>query len=645
MKKLLILFTLAAVIVLLPSLALGAGAVGEYELLVNGIKVTASSDVMGDGTVLFDSDKYTLTLNNAVLTERCPDDDKYAKFSIMWYSAEKLNLQLIGENTLSYGILFSYGNGCILHVTGEEGASLKILNGNISGEYYYQESGQVLIYSDNSNPPFKGFWMSGIGCSSQVKITGGILEIYTKGDANPVTVWNTRNDALSFPSNAVFYEGDEGLYSVTELTEEMGIDRKLTMHNIKIVCAGEEDNTVVTPVYTLAVANGSGGGRYTAGSIVKITATEAPEGKLFSRWTATAGTLADANSPSTTFTMPDKDATVTAEYVSLKKYSLAVESGSGSGEYYAGEEITITAGNAPKHFEFDKWTAGAGTLKSAASASTIFVMPEGDVTVTATYKELPKYALTVENGEGSGKYYAGDKVTLTAGEAPEHYEFDCWTAASGTFADASSETTVFTMPKGDVTVTATYKELPKYILTVENGEGSGEYYAGEEITLNADSSQEGMLFDKWEADGAELAESGGTAVIIMPENAVTVSAVYKDMIVYAVAFVSGKYSLVYEIACNEDDIQSITVDGNELSGVAESAQNAVRITISSDYVKTLPDGAHELKITLKDGYGKTTFVSPCDFAAEINYTVIIICAAGLIAAAVTVTVIVKRGKK
>ena len=68
-----------------------------------------------------------------------------------------------------------------------------------------------------------------------------------------------------------------------------------------------------TDTYTLAVVGGTGGGNYTAGQSVTVTAT-VPAGKVFDKWTATGGGFADPYSPSTTFTMPSGNATVTANF-------------------------------------------------------------------------------------------------------------------------------------------------------------------------------------------------------------------------------------------------------------------------------------------------------------------------------------------
>jgi hypothetical protein len=197
---------------------------------------------------------------------------------------------------------------------------------------------------------------------------------------------------------------------------------------------------------------------------VSIVANAPASGKVFDKWTATSGTIADASSASTTFTMPAGAVTVTATYkdAPATTYVLTVTSGTGGGSYEVGAVVSITASTPASGKVFDKWTATSGTIADAGSASTTFTMPAGAATVTATYKDAPAatYALTVTSGTGSGSYEAGAVVSITANAPASGKVFDKWTATSGTIADASSASTTFTMPAGAVTVTATYKDAP-----------------------------------------------------------------------------------------------------------------------------------------------------------------------------------------
>jgi Divergent InlB B-repeat domain len=61
----------------------------------------------------------------------------------------------------------------------------------------------------------------------------------------------------------------------------------------------------------LTVIGGTGGGSYASGASIPIVAKSAPVGQTFQSWSP-AVNVQSANSPSTTFTMPSSDATVTA---------------------------------------------------------------------------------------------------------------------------------------------------------------------------------------------------------------------------------------------------------------------------------------------------------------------------------------------
>jgi uncharacterized repeat protein (TIGR02543 family) len=89
-------------------------------------------------------------------------------------------------------------------------------------------------------------------------------------------------------------------------------------------------------------------------------------------------------------------------------------------------------------------------------------MGSANATVTATYKNLPPpatYTLSVNNGTGSGQYEAGTSVSISADPPATGKVFDKWTGGNGgTFADANSSSTSFTMPANTASVTATYKD-------------------------------------------------------------------------------------------------------------------------------------------------------------------------------------------
>ncbi len=79
--------------------------------------------------------------------------------------------------------------------------------------------------------------------------------------------------------------------------------------------------------------------------------------------------------------------------------------------------------------------------------------------VVNEYNAPVQYSVTVNKGTANPvSAVAGTTITITADAPEDGYVFDKWVSISGVvFADASSETTTFTMTDGNVTVTATYK--------------------------------------------------------------------------------------------------------------------------------------------------------------------------------------------
>ena len=252
-------------------------------------------------------------------------------------------------------------------------------------------------------------------------------------------------------------------------------------------------NTTVTAVweaieYNVTVTGGTasvGAGtpitKATMGTTVTLTANAAPTDMVFDKWEVISGsiTLADANSATTTFTMPAGAVSVKATYTTYITVNLAAGEESGTMEpiiikntygYFSltAPECTFTA---PANKVFDKWQFSKDdSYLKPGDTKTIWSSADG-ATLTAIWKDAPvtEYDITVTDGKatvGAGteitKAAEGTTVTLTAGAAPTGKVFDKWEVVSGgiTLADANSATTTFTMPASAVSVKATYKNAP-----------------------------------------------------------------------------------------------------------------------------------------------------------------------------------------
>jgi hypothetical protein len=118
------------------------------------------------------------------------------------------------------------------------------------------------------------------------------------------------------------------------------------------------------------------------------------------------------------------------------------------------------------------WSVINGTGRATINAAGLLTaVADGTVTVRATAAgnvrgELvitisgQRHTLTVVGGSGSGVYPAGTSVRITAATPSLGREFDRWiVSGDGTVANAIGSTTTFTMPAGDATVTARYREM------------------------------------------------------------------------------------------------------------------------------------------------------------------------------------------
>ena len=137
--------------------------------------------------------------------------------------------------------------------------------------------------------------------------------------------------------------------------------------------------------------------------------------------------------------------------------------------------------------------------------------------IELSFEVLETYTLTVDLNGGSGstiggEYTAGEVVNIDAGSR-SNYRFDGWTSSKGgSFADASSASTTFTMPAADTAITAAWSYIggggsttDYYRLTFETNGGSeiSSIRRAEYTTIDLTDytpTREGYEFTGWYAD-------------------------------------------------------------------------------------------------------------------------------------------------
>ena len=209
--------------------------------------------------------------------------------------------------------------------------------------------------------------------------------------------------------------------------------------------------------------------------------------------------------PTLTFKMVDKNVTLTAVPKTL--FTITVTGGTVNGEsttarVKAGDWVTIKAENKGDDWKFIEWKlTGPENFTLDTSQSTVqFQMPSGNVTLEAVQMEYR--TVTINNGNSgttvNDKALHGDSITVTADEV-EGKRFVGWTYKSSdmtfnlTNDELGEKTLNFTVPEGDVTLTANYKQL--YTVTVD-GELAGTVIEGEKVHVKANVPED-HEFVKW----------------------------------------------------------------------------------------------------------------------------------------------------
>lgn len=287
--------------------------------------------------------------------------------------------------------------------------------------------------------------------------------------------------------------------------------------------------------YQLTVNSGSGDGSYADGTNVNIVADAPPSGKEFDIWAIDVGTIlfADQNAANTTATINNSGATISATYKDID-YELIVNSGSGSGSYVSGADVSIVANAAPTGMEFDAWVidSGSPSIVDPDAISTNLTMGATNAEVTATYRNID-YSLTVNSGSGDGTYVNNESVTIVADAAPSGQEFDSWTIDSGnaTIADLLASSTTLTMGANNVSVTANYV-TSTYALVVNSGSGSGSYAPGATVNINANAAPAGQAFTSWTVDSGSpsIADvNASSTTLTMSAGTATITANYQSI--------------------------------------------------------------------------------------------------------------------
>lgn len=198
-----------------------------------------------------------------------------------------------------------------------------------------------------------------------------------------------------------------------------------------------------------------------------------------------------------------------------KTFTVKVVDGIGSGTYTDGENVTITANQAPENKVFDHWEVKSNTkgvkdkkvnISSKKESTMNLLVGDCDCTITAVWADAKTYPVTVTEADGKTENNVinateNSSVTITAPAAQPGMIFNHWDSADDSvIEDVNAKQTKVNVSDKAITVVPVYiaSENPTFNVTVKNGTGTGNYVPGDYVSLVADAPEEGYMFYKWE---------------------------------------------------------------------------------------------------------------------------------------------------
>ncbi len=394
---------------------------------------------------------------------------------------------------------------------------------------------------------------------------------------------------------------------------------------------------IVTLEYTLTVNQGTGDGQYTEGSVVEVVADTPPSGQQFKVWTGNISGLEDPLSSSTTYSISNQDATITATYEQLP----------GNGESYAKINFQPSGTSTPTGYQAD-----IGEAFSSRSGGYAYGWLSGENIATRfrsgnveekfrTLNHLQKgSARTWEIAVPTGTY----ELEIGCGDAEYTDQVNNLNVEGLQVIDADGQDNLdvfdltvevtdgrLTISPGNGAVNAkicyinisTVSTAPVvYILTVNEGQGSGNYDFGDVVNIAANDAPNGQEFDQWIGDIATINNvNTASAQITINEVNTTVTATFKDIapILYSLTVNNGTGSGEYAAGASVDIQASQAPTGQRFlawTGDISSVNNPTKssttlvmvsedITVSAQY-EELP--VQSFNVIVNNGTGSGTYL-------------------------------------
>ena len=355
---------------------------------------------------------------------------------------------------------------------------------------------------------------------------------------NKAVVWSSDNESIAMvDQNGVVEAKAPGTAIIT--AKSAADTSKFDTCTVTVV---KEHGITVTG--GTATVGGTAVTKAVQGTVVQLTA-KIPENERFARWETISGstsvTFENANSSTTTFTMPDGSVAIKAVtnklvnapivntglvYNSHNQMGVNANTGYTLGGIYA----ATNAGSYTATATLDTgyiWADGSTNVKSINWSISMADQnaPTGLAGVKPTAEGANDGKITGVNNQMEYRKAGTDSYSICT-------DSEITGLVAGNYEVRFTETVNFNAsPSVTVTVPAGSTVVAKYTLTITNGTGSGDYAENAAVTITANAPATDKVFDKWvvlEGNVTLADATKATTTFTMPASAVSVKATYKN---------------------------------------------------------------------------------------------------------------------
>ena len=566
------------------------GIYAKGSIAISGGTVTAEGGTANDNSYgIYTKDNITITDGTVTAEGGTAKDDSYG-ICAKEYDDENISVNISGGTVTATGGTATNGDSYGIYASGHGEDYIGV---KISGDAHVTATGGTATNGDSY----------GINAYHKVNIAGGTV------NANGGTATNN--------SYGIYADDDVNIAGGT-----VNANGGTATNNSYGIYAH----------YKVNIAGGTLIAKVTSGNGTANALNKAPKTLPDTYWWRTSNSGAYHKYPASAYIW---DAAHTYFEIQKPGYTVTFDANGGSGEMAGADvvsgEYTLPANGftAPEGKQFKAWSVD-GKEKAVGDKITV----SANTTVKAVWEDI-EYTVTVTNGTASpSQAAAGATVTLTANRAPSGQVFDKWISESGnvTLADATSATTTFTMPAGNVTAKATYKNIPvvTHTVTFEANGGSGSMAAVTGVlgtyTLpeNGFTAPEGKQFKCWSVGGTEKAV--GDKITVTADT--TVKAVWENIPAAPIEYEildgansgwthdsDGSLSIRGSGAFSE--FVGVKVDGKSVDEKYYTVkEGSTIVTLKAGYLNTLTVGSHTLEIIWTDGSASTAFTVSAQTVVE-----------------------------